>query len=135
MPRAPKPQGWRALVAANPMRTAIATVAAATTLLGALPAWWAVEDHFWLRREAVAQVEDWRVRMETNRLWSEYGRLDQTRQRLEKAVRDAGYRQQAGGKLSPAEQYSLIADQADLASTNAAMIETKRAINALHAGK
>lgn len=117
------------------MRTALAVVAAATTLLGILPAWWAVEDHFWLRREATQQVEDWRVRMESNRLWSEYGRLDQTRQRLEKAIRDAGFRQQLGGKLTAAEQYSLVADQADLAATNAAMVEAKRAINALHAVK
>lgn len=127
---------WRTLVHLNPIKTAVAAVVTVATLLGALPAWWAVEDHFWLRREAVKQQDDHKEdladlhrRMERSRLWAEHSRLEQTRQRLEKAVRDAGYRRALGARLSPAERMTLEADQADLAATNAALADVKRALN------
>lgn len=132
---------WDTLVRLNPVKTAVAAVVTIATLLGALPAWWAVEDHFYLRREAEKarqeakeDVADVSLRLEINRLWAEYSRLDQNRQRLEKAIRDTGFRQALGSRLSPADKLSLAADQADLATVQQAMAETKRAINALRKG-
>lgn len=140
MPRPKKPApaepGFWSFLREHPAKIALGVVAAMTTLLGILPAWWAVEDHFWLRREAVKQIEDHKEdladlhrRMERSRLWAEHSRLDQTRQRLEKAVRDAAYRQSYGARLSPAERLSLEADQADLTATNNAIAEIKRRLN------
>lgn len=127
---------WRTLFHLNPVKTAVAAIVTVATLLGVLPAWWAVEDHFWLRREATKQQDehkedlaDLHRRMERSRLWAEYSRLDQTRQRLEKAVRDMGYKQALGARLSAAERMSLEADQADLAATIAALADVKRTLN------
>lgn len=140
MPPRKKPEPASPVLAflrANPFKVALAVVAAMTTLLGILPAWWAVEDHFWLRREALKQQDDHKEdladlhrRMERSRLWAEHSRLEQNRQRLEKAVRDAAYRQSYGARLSPAEKLSLEADQADLAATVTAIAEVKRVLSA-----
>ena len=122
----------------HPVKVALAAIVGMTTVLGVLPAWWAVEEHFWLRREGEAHqakvqadMDAVAKRLEVSRLWSEYGRHAQDRRRLEKAVRDSAYKQQLSGTLMPAEQLTLQADHADLDAAAAAMAEVKRAINAL----